>query len=375
MVRILFYIDTLSGGGAEKVLQNLVNHMDQTRFDITVQTMDECDPKKYLAEGIRYKAVNRCKTKLGKKLFSYWFRLCAELKLAYRFFVKDDYDIEAAYLECGATKVIAQSTNKRALKIAWVHCDMSKKEGIGENREKLIGQYRKFDRIMCVSQGVQTEFEKVFGKSFPTKVLYNVIDEDEILSKAEAQAEWNRNKDKTQLLAVGRMSKEKNFARLLDTCGRLRDAGYQFQLSILGEGPERENLERQIQELQLADVVKLKGFCANPYPYMKQADMIVCSSLYEGLSTIVQEALILGKPIVTTPCTGMRELLGDSEFGLISEDSEDGLYNSIRKMMDSTELERDYAAAAKKRGADFSKEKLVKETENFLLQELTRSRT
>ena len=88
MIKILFFIPGLSEGGAEKVLCNLVNNMDQTKFDITVQTIDKYDSRKFLADGIHYKAINRCKTMLGKKFFSYWFRLCAELKLAYQFFIK-----------------------------------------------------------------------------------------------------------------------------------------------------------------------------------------------------------------------------------------------------------------------------------------------
>ena len=114
MTKILFFIDTVTGGGAEKVLRTLVNNMDQKKFEITVQTIDEADPAVYLVPGIRYKAINRCKSGLGKKLFSYWVRLCAELKWLYPLYIRDDYDIEVAYLECGPTKILAGSTNKKA---------------------------------------------------------------------------------------------------------------------------------------------------------------------------------------------------------------------------------------------------------------------
>ena len=132
MIKILFFIDGITGGGAEKVLRTLVNNMDQSKFDITVQTLVESDPARYLAPGIRYRAINRCKTPLGRRLFHYWVRLCAELKWLYPLYIKDDYDIEVAYLECGPTKFLAGSTNKKAKKLAWVHCDLAKKEGIAE---------------------------------------------------------------------------------------------------------------------------------------------------------------------------------------------------------------------------------------------------
>ena len=163
MIKILFFIPGLSEGGAEKVLCNLVNNMDQTKFNITVQTLDNCDSEKYLVSGIRYKAINRCKTRWGRKLFSYWFRLCAEFKLAYKFFVKDDYDIEIAYLETLATKIIAQSADKKAVKIAWVHCDLSQKEGIQETAPKMKRQYKKYNKIICVSEDVQKGFRQIFG--------------------------------------------------------------------------------------------------------------------------------------------------------------------------------------------------------------------
>lgn len=368
MIKILFLIPDLSGGGAEKVLCNLVNNMDQSKFDITVQTIDEYNPQKFLVEGIRYKAINRCKTTLGQRLFSYCFRLCAELKLAYPLFIKGNYDIEIAYLETIATKIISQSTNKKAAKLAWVHCDLSKKERIEDSIDKLQKQYQAFDKIVCVSQDAQLGFRKLFGKEFDTVVLSNVIDEAEIFKKAEEPIEWHCDSNKKQLLAVGRLTKEKNFAYLIDTCARLRDAGYRFCLTILGEGPERGRLEQRIQDLHLTDMVELKGFCQNPYPYIKNADLVVCSSLYEGLSTVVIESLILGTAVVTTPCSGMKELLGESEYGLIADDSKDGLYYSIMALLESEELRLKYTEKAKLRGTYSAKDRILRETEALFQQ-------
>lgn len=368
MIKILFFIPRLSEGGAEKVLRNLVNNMDQSKFDITVQTVDDCNHKKYLADGIHYKSINRCKTKFGKKLMNYWYRFCTEFKLTYPLYIKDDYDIEVAYLECGATKVMAASTNKNALKLAWVHCDLQKK-GITDDR---YGRYySEFDKVVCVSQDVKKSFDKLFGEYAESVVLYNVIDEDEILKKASDTVEWNCKPEQKRLLAVGRLTKQKNFAYLIDVCGKLRDDGYKFHLNILGDGPEKENLEQKIIKLNLQRFVELKGFTDNPYPWIKSAEIILCSSIYEGISTVIQESLILGKAVVTTPCTGMKELLGDSDYGLITDDTEDGLYKGIRTIIDSPELEKKYADVARNRGYDFYKEKVITETEDFFMSRLS----
>lgn len=372
MIKILFFIPGLSEGGAEKVLRNLVNNMDQTKFDITVQTIENCDPKKNLVSGIHYKVINRCKTLWGRKIFLYWFRLCAEFKAAYRFFVKGNYDIEVAYLETIATKIIAQSTNRHAAKLAWVHCDLSKKEGIKETVKKLKQQYKKYDGIVCVSQDVQNGFRQVFGEEFDTIVLPNVIDEEVIRKKAEEQIfdidkrEGNRN----TFLAVGRLTQQKNFKHLINACGKLQNDGVKFHLDILGEGPEKEALDRQIKELNLIDSVKLRGYKENPYPWMKNADAIVCSSKYEGISSVVIEALILGKAVITVPCSGMNELLGNSEYGIIAEDSDKGLYNSLKNFLNNPLIKSHYEKKALQRSSMFSKLKVLHETETLFLNML-----
>jgi len=372
MTKILFFIDTLTGGGAEKVLRTLVNNMDQSRFAITVHTVEQADVTQLLAPGIRYRAINRCKTQWGKKLFSLWVRLCAELKWLYPLYIRDDYDIEVAYLECGTTKMLAGSTNKRAVKLAWVHCDLEKKEGFPALVEKQRAYYGKYDGVVCVSETVRQSFARLFGNTPAATVLYNVNDEREILEKAQA---FSLPQPKTlTVTAVGRLSREKGVDRLLEACKRLREEGFGFCLQLLGDGPDRAMLEQMTKDLGIAESVAFLGFQVNPYPYIQRSDMIVCSSRYEGFSTVVTEALILGKPVVTTDCSGMAELLGNNEYGLITENSTDGIYRGLKKMMEDPALRGRYAAAAAKRGADFSKEKLVAKTESFFVQQLREKR-
>lgn len=363
MIKILFFMDTLSEGGAEKVLCTLVNNMDQQKFDITVQTLNEVDPKEFLVPGIRYRAINRCKTAVGKKLLSYWLRLCAELKWIYPLYIQDDYDIEVAYLECGPTKIMAGSTNKKALKLAWVHCDLAKKEGISEQTQKLKKYYSTYDKVVCVSENVRDSFVRQFGAKPEALVLYNVNDETEIRTKVFA-FEVPRAEG-INLIAVGRLTHQKGFDRLIEACASLKRDGYRFHLRILGEGSERVALEKQICQEQLQDQVELMGFQSNPYPYLRAADLVVCASRYEGFSTVVTESLILGKPVVSTPCTGMDELLGDSEYGLITEDSAEGIYSGIKKMLDMPQLLERYTFAAQLRGKDFSKKNVLSQTEDF----------
>ena len=365
MTKILFLMDTLCAGGAEKVLRTLVNNMDQEKFHITVQTLEKEDPAGLLVPGVRYQAINRCKTGLGKKLCSYWIRLCAELKWLYPLYIRDDYDIEVAYLECGPTKFLAHSTNKKARKIAWVHCDLAIKEGMAAQTDKLKKYYQRYDQVVCVSENVRDSFRRMFGDVPESLVLHNVNDEGDIWEKAEAFEVPHRSV--ADLVAVGRLAEQTGFDRLIEACAMLKKDGRDFHLRILGEGPERTRLEEQIRRDGLEDCVELMGQQSNPYPYIKGAGVLVCSSRYEGLSTAVTEALILGKPVVTTPCTGMEELLGDSEYGLITTDSIEGLCEGLKTLLDNPERRKQYAEATVIRGKAFSKEKLVRETEAFFL--------
>ena len=368
MIKILFFIDDLAGGGAEKVLRTLVNNMDQKKFEITVQTLNAVDPGEYLVPGIRYRAINRCKTSFGKRLFSYWIRLCAELKWLYPLYIKDDYDIEVAYLECGPTKIIAGSTNKKALKIAWVHCDLAKKEGIVNQREKMKAYYDTYDKVVCVSETAKTSFHNMIGSDTEAVVLYNV--NDEVLIRKMSQAFTQERTDVPVFSTVGRLSYEKGNDRLLEACKMLKADGYDFMLWIIGEGQERKNLERMIQDYDLEQQVKLWGFQTNPYPFMRVSDFVVIPSRFEGLSTVATEALILGKTVVVTPCSGMRELLGDSEFGLITEDSVSGIYSGIKKLLDDPELLVRYTSAAEQRGKSFMRGVVLDQTETFFFDEL-----
>ena len=361
MKKILFFIHTLQVGGAERVLCNLVNAMDQKTFDITVQTIYQEDPGAYLREGIHYRYCYGPR----KHLRSLQMRAEAMLGLTYPLRIRDDYDIEVAYLECGTTKIMAASTNRKAVKIAWVHCDVEKLKDAEKFRKKSARYYQKYDRIICVSQSVRESFLRMFGDQPPVEVLYNVNDEDEILKKALA---FPVDHDAPALVSVGRLYREKGYDRLLTACGQLKRQGLRFRLQILGEGPERENLEAQLRQEQLSDCVRLVGFQENPYPYLKNADAVVCASRYEGLSTVVTEALILGKPVVTTPCAGMQELLGDSAFGLITGDSAGELAEGLRRMLTDHALRAHYAQQAQLRGKSFSKAEIVGKTQELFEQ-------
>ena len=365
MIKILFFIETLSGGGAEKVLQNLVNNMDSEKFDITVQTVWKENPEKYLNKNIKYKYIYPCYSRLN----NYKYRLSVLLKTIYPLHIKDNYDLEVAYLECGATKVISTSTNKKAKKIAWVHCDLSKKtSNVNEFKKKSINWYKKFDKVACVSKDVENNFKSIYGNEFDTEVIYNVIDDYTIKEKSdEPVLDYSFDEKIPTIVSVGRLSTEKNFGRLIKAHKTLLNEGILNKLLIIGEGNERERLEQIIISSGVQETVTLAGFKSNPYPYIKKADLLVCSSDYEGFSSFVAEGLILGKAIVTTKCNGMEELLGSSQYGIITECNTKALSEGIKKLLSDNNLKEEYEKNAAKKAKSFSIEHSVKGAEDFFI--------
>ena len=363
MIKLLFFIEKLGGGGAEKVLCDLVNHMDQRLFDITVQTVWKQDPDVFLAPGIRYRYMYASQNKVSVARY----RAEAASGLAYRLHIKDDYDIECAYLEMGATKIMASSTNRRAKKLAWVHCDLIKAVSDPEDYvRKTAPWYAKFDQIVCVSENVKESFDKLFRNRFPSTVIYNVIDDEAIRMKSlEPLPKGSRRK--FTVLSIGRFSSQKNYLRLLKTHKRLLDEGYEHDLWVLGDGAERERLQRYVAENGLEDSVWMPGFMENPYPYIRVADLLVCSSNYEGYSTVLTEGVILGKPIVTTDVSGARELLGDSEYGLIVANEDEAFYRGVLRMLCDPALRNECAGKTAERGRSFHADTLTRTTERFFL--------
>ena len=296
-------------------------------------------------------------------------RLESALGLTYQLHMKDDYDVEIAYLECGTTKILSSSTNRKAVKLAWVHCDLAIKmaDVLDEFVKKAKPQYAKYNRVVCVSQDVLRSYQNLFGSIPPASVVYNTVDDDMIRQKAQQPLPSEVEKCKFTLVTLGRLTHQKAYDRLLRVHKRLMEEGLDHDLWILGEGEDRPALEQFIRDNCLEDSVRLWGFRDNPYPFIQAADLLVCSSRYEGFSTFVTEGLILGKPIVTTDCTGMRELLGVSEYGLITENSEEGLYAGLHQLLLQADLRNAYSVAAKKRGVAFSAKVLTEQVEVSLV--------
>ena len=140
-----------------------------------------------------------------------------------------------------------------------------------------------------------------------------------------------------------------------------------FHLTILGEGPERHDLETYIREHNLDSCVSMPGHIDNPYPYIKNADIYVCPSRSEGFSTAVSEALILGVPVISTCVSGADEMLGEhDEYGIVCDNSTEGIHGALKTMLEDQKLREHYTDCARQRSSMFQPEKTAGDVEQLI---------
>ena len=365
-IKILFIIQDLQHGGAEKVLVNLANNLNRSMFEVSIKTLfDKGVNKSAILDHVKYlpglKWEFRGNSKLIRFLPSRWL---------YRFFVKDDYDVVVAFLEGTATKVLSGCTREGTKKIAWVHIEMNSIRTCFLTTKIALREYNKFDNIVCVSNSVKTAFEKAAGISFKQiQVLYNVNETKAIIELSkEPVDDMTFEKEKINLISVAKLVTSKGYDRLISALNRLKCEGLtNLHLYLIGIGEKQSDLEAMVRKNGLDEMVSFLGFKNNPYKYVSKADLYICSSRREGFSTAVTEALVLGVPVISTCCSGAYELLGQAdEYGLVVDNSEEGIYKGIKQMILPGQLGK-YREKAAKRGRQFSTEKTVKAVEDMLL--------
>ena len=371
--KILIVSNSLYGGGAEKILQTILCNLNYDKYDITLCTFHkDIIDYRYYPRQVKYKFLfNEKKIKLLDKLNGKIFEKLP-IRLFYFLNIHSIYDIEIAFIEGESTKLISGSYNKHSKKIAWVHVDLINTpwtDVVFHSNEEEVSSYNSFDKILCVSESVKKAFLKKYTLNDPKKVSvqYNPI--NEVLIKKQS-LENNRNyyladNESLKLIAVGRLVEQKGFDRLLRVVKRLKNDGFKFHLLILGDGEKKNELEKYITSNKLVDFVSLLGFKENPYFYMKQSNLLICSSISEGFSTVIAEGLILGLPIVSTRCAGINELFGNRKCGIITENNEDSLYEGLKKIMLNKDCISEYAKEAYLRGLDFSLSNKIREIEEL----------
>lgn len=348
MKNILIVIDNLCGGGAEKVLKDLLIHLDKSKYNIEILLKEKKGV--YLNEvNKHYKVMFHNKSReeyseitILRKLKSLYLIMKNRL-LNSEFFInkiiEDKYDIEIAFLEGWPTNIISRRRNK-SKKIAWVHTDLERRKDFHKKDESK--EYSIFDKIIAVSKDSATSIENLYPENKnKIEVIFNPIDV-ELIKEMSKEDSIKFPTDRFNLLTVGRLNPVKGYDVLLKAHKELIEEGIIHNLYILGKGEEENNLKKYISESRIGNSVTLLGFKPNPYPYILNSDGFVVSSRNEGYSLVLAEALVLGKPIIATRCTGPKELLNNGEYGIMAEVNDiQSLKKGIKELI-INDSKRDY---------------------------------
>lgn len=253
------------------------------------------------------------------------------------------YDLAVAYLEGGSAYYVADHV-KAHKKAAFLHVDYVQ---AGYTRELDLDCYLKFDRIFAVSGEVRDGFVTVYPECTErTEIFHTLLDRERILrlSRAgggfadDAGTHLSKEDGSFRILSVGRLTTQKAYEVSIEAMLLLKGQGQKVRWYVLGEGEQRTKLERRIRRLGLTEDFLLLGDVANPYPYMRQADIFVQASRFEGRSIAVREAGILGKPILLSDCSGNREQVENGVDGLLCAFTPQAVCSGILRLIRDADL-------------------------------------
>ncbi|MFC4320710.1 glycosyltransferase [Litchfieldia salsa] len=242
-----------------------------------------------------------------------------------------NYDVAIGFLEKTSTYFCVDKVNA-SKKIGWVHIDYDQ---LGMNPNYDIKYFNKLSNIVTVSE----ECANILRKKFPSQskkieVIYNIVSPSVINKMANIEESlYDKHHKEINIISIGRLHYQKGFEVAIEACKKLRDKGFKIKWNIIGDGEEREKLIKLIKENDLQNHFKLLGLKANPYPYIKQADIYVQTSRFEGKSIAIDEAKILNKPIVVTNFSTAKDQINDGVDGLIVDMNSNSVAIGIEKLI------------------------------------------
>ena len=390
--KVLFVINAMGRAGAEKVLIALFQTLDKQRIDIdflsvinrgemfseipdhinvinknpVADSLLTGQGKTYLMryvmkalflKGMIFKLFPHLirntflQIKRGRLMFDKLFwRVLSESTPKLR----EEYDLAIAFTEGASTYYVADRVRAKK-KIAYIHVDYTK-AGYLKSLDKRF--YDKIDTIFSVSSSVLDNFVALYPEfENRTQIFQNVILPQDIFDAAEKEGGFTDNFDGIRLLTVARLHPQKAIEVAIPAFAKLVSMGYDnVKWYILGEGPERPILEKLIEQHGLQDKFILFGAVTNPYPFMRQCDIYLQASHFEGWCIALAEALVLCRPTIASECTGNREQIVSEKNGLLIDLSEENLANALKRLIDDIALREQFTKTLAGWKVDYAKD-------------------
>lgn len=362
MRKILFVIPSMRIGGAEKSLVNLLNLIDLNKYDVNLLMFKpEGDFLQQIPLGIHIlktdpslfyaykcdKNVFSCKTGIRSEILRIFstgvckilYGNCARQKRWTKFYktllpkLDSEYDVAIGYLEGDASYYVIDKVNAKR-KILWVHSNF---ENIKKNEDAAAYKeyFCKADRVVSISdkcvQVLQDNYPDMRNKFV---FLPNLTSSVVLKNTAKAAIDEKFLKDIFNIVSVGRLTEAKGFDMAIDALKILKDHKVPVHWWIIGDGELRKCLEKQAKDNSVEEYLTFLGFKANPYPYMNKADLIVQTSRWEGKSVVLDEAKILGKPILATDYATVKDQVENGKEGVIVEMDAESIAREIEHLVE-----------------------------------------
>lgn len=342
MKHILFVIDTLRMGGAEKSLVSLLKALDPNRVNVDLFLFEaggvlqsevpswvnilEADLvtrgmtlelRNYLGDVIKAGHIGAAMSRVWMTVRS---RISTKPKFSWSLVEKyipklnKHYDVAIGYLEGFSDFFVLDKVNA-GKKIGWIHIDMTKHHPTDEEAQ----YYERFDTIATISEICRDAFIDLFPMTKDRiHILENIVLPEDVENKAKEKVQFDWTEDKTHVVTVGRLDYQKGIDIAASACKILVERGCNVCWHVYGKGVMHNQIAQYIEENGLQQSFILEGMTPNPYPYMKRAGLIVQSSRWEGKSIVLDEAKILGKAIAVTDYPSVRDQIVDRVTGLIT---------------------------------------------------------
>ncbi len=354
-----------NGGGAEKILQMLVNSIPLDKYNINIQEVESFGKDLKLNEGIKLNQSFWGQSPLEKLFYQYnYFLLLYFSSLLKNVFNLNNYDAVITY-NYQLPSFMLPAFNKQK-KIAWFHTDIydlqNEQLKWEKNKQKKVWEYA--DRIVTISnyslQSLKDVFPEFINKS---AIIHNGMDFSYVVDCSKEECDFDFNGSPV-LVCVGRIDERKNFQYAVKILAELKNQNVDCRLLIVGEGNLKDDVIKLAEYLNVQDKIFFAGFQTNPYKYIARSKLLCVTSLAEGWPTVVMESMALGIPFITTPVAGASDELADNgNCGLVAGYDEKEYAAAVSKILNDKDLYERMSNNCKKNVLEYTDKKYA---ENFI---------
>lgn len=360
---ILFVVDEKRMGGVSVLFETIISLMDISNYNIDLLVLhNNGEMFKNLPSSINiiygssyFETIDYTMKEIIKKksikLLLKKIRVVLDMKTGHienvikkarKKILTKKYDVEIAFKDGFTALFTAFGDSKR--KIHWLHYEYKKTNPNGKYDKLFKRILPTFDKIVAVSDNVKKCFNDIYHLDDKVIVIYNVVNGERIIELSKEESNVLLDSNELNLVSVGRLHEMKGYDRLIDTIYKLKSDGIfaKVKLRIYGDGPLFESLNQKISDLKLTNDVFLMGSVMNPYKYIKNSDLFILSSIYEPFGLVIVESLTLGVPVIATLNSATDKLISNDYNGLIVENSLDGLYSGLKKIIENKEILKKY---------------------------------